>query len=126
MQRQAILDLINTSNQHWDAEEISRELGDRGKSVGIATVYRGLAALDDAGLIASIQLTDKRRYERADKSHHDHMVCTECGTIEEFMQSKIETLQESAAKKKGFAITGHQLIIFGHCVRCTSKAGSKE
>ena len=124
VQRQAILDLINTSNRHWDAEEISRELGDRGESIGIATVYRGLAALEEAGLIASIQLADKKRYERADKSHHDHMVCIECGAIEEFTQNKIESLQEDAAKEKGFAMTGHQLVIFGRCARCLSYAES--
>ncbi len=120
VQRQAILDLINTSNRHWDAEGISRELGDRGESVGIATVYRGLAALEDAGLIASIHLADKKRYERADKSHHDHMVCTECGTIEEFTQNRIEALQAAAAREKGFTVTGHQLVIFGRCARCVS------
>jgi len=120
VQRQAILDLINTSNRHWDAEEVSRELGNKGESVGIATVYRGLAALEDAGLVASIQLADKKRYERADKSHHDHMVCIECGAIEEFTQNRIETLQEAAAKEKGFTMTGHQLVIFGRCARCAS------
>jgi len=125
VQRQAILDLINTSNRHWDAEEISRALGDRGESIGIATVYRGLAALEDASLIASIQLADKKRYERADKSHHDHMVCIECGTIEEFTQNRIEALQEDAAREKGFVITGHQLVIFGHCTRCASGSGGK-
>jgi len=125
VQRQAILDLINTSNRHWDAEEISRALGDRGESIGIATVYRGLAALEDGGLIASIQLADKKRYERADKSHHDHMVCIECGAIEEFTQNRIEALQNDAAREKGFAITGHQLVIFGHCARCASGSGGK-
>jgi len=125
VQRQAILDLINTSNRHWDAEEISRELGDRGESIGIATVYRGLAALEDASLIASIQLADKKRYERANKSHHDHMVCIECGAIEEFTQNRIEALQEDAAREKGFVITGHQLVIFGHCARCVSGSGGK-
>jgi len=119
-QRQAILNLLNTSNQHWNAEEISRELSDRGESIGIATVYRGLAALEDAGLIASIQLADKKHYERADKIHHDHMVCIECGSIEEFTQDKIEALQEAVASEKGFTITGHQLVIFGRCARCAS------
>ncbi|MDQ6960504.1 MAG: transcriptional repressor [Mariprofundaceae bacterium] len=123
IQRQAILNLINTSNRHWDAEEISRELSNRGESVGIATVYRGLAALEDVGLIASIHLADKKRYERADKSHHDHMVCTECGAIEEFIQDRIEVLQEAAAREKGFAVTGHQLVIFGRCARCVSNIG---
>jgi len=120
VQRQAILNLINTSNRHWDAEEISRTLSDRGESIGIATVYRGLAALEDAGMIASVQLADKKRYERADKTHHDHMVCTSCGSIEEFSQARIESLQEAAAREKGFTTTGHQLVIFGRCARCSS------
>ncbi len=118
VQRQAILDLINSSNRHWDAEEISRELARRGESIGIATVYRGLAALEEAGLIASVRLADKKRYERADKSHHDHMVCVECGAIEEFSHQRIEALQEEAARDKGFVITGHQLVLFGRCAAC--------
>jgi len=120
-QRQAILDLINTSNRHWDAEELARALADNGHSIGIATVYRGLAALEGEGMIASIQLADKKRYERADKAHHDHMVCTVCGGIEEFTHPRIEQLQESMAKKKSFVMTGHQLVIFGRCARCSGK-----
>lgn len=122
-QRQAILDLINASNRHWDAEEVNRALSDRGKSVGIATIYRGLTALDGAGLISSVQLSDRKRYERADKSHHDHMVCTECGKIEEFSQQKIEALQEMAAREKGFEMSGHQLILFGRCASCAAQSG---
>jgi len=90
------------------------------EAIGIATVYRGLAALEDAGLIASIQLADKKRYERADKLHHDHMICTHCGSIEEFSQNQIEVLQEAAAREKGFTVSGHQLILFGCCARCAA------
>jgi len=120
VQRQAILDLINTSSRHWDAEEISRALSDHGEPIGIATVYRGLAALEDAKMITSVHLADRKRYERTNKSHHDHMVCTECGAIEEFTQNRIEVLQKVAAKEKGFTMTGHQLVIFGRCARCVS------
>ncbi|MDX8391832.1 MAG: transcriptional repressor [Mariprofundaceae bacterium] len=119
-QRQAILDLINASNRHWDAEEVNRELADRGHAVGIATVYRGLTALEEAGLVASIQLADRKRYERADKLHHDHMICTECGAIEEFSHQKIEALQQVAALERGFDMTGHQLVLFGRCSDCVA------
>ena len=117
-QRQAVLDLINSSSRHWDADEVNRELADRGQPVGVATVYRSLTALEDAGLINSVQLADRKRYERADKSHHDHMVCTECGRIEEFSHPKIEMLQQAAAAEKGFEIEGHQLVLFGTCAQC--------
>jgi len=119
-QRQAILDLVNESNRHWDAEEMSRALSDAGHSVGIATVYRGLAALESAGLVHSIQMDGKRHYERADKEHHDHIVCTECGDISEFINADIEALQENAARANGFKMTGHQLMIFGVCGDCRS------
>jgi Fur family ferric uptake transcriptional regulator len=118
VQRQAILDLINTSSIHWDAEAVARALSDSGHSVGIATVYRGLSALEAEGLIESIQLANKKRYERADKSHHDHMVCTRCGRIEEFTHETIEALQHVAANEKGFVISGHQLVMFGLCADC--------
>jgi len=123
-QRQAILDLINASNKHWDADEVARALVDTGASIGIATVYRGLAALEAQGLIDSIQLADKKRYERADKAHHDHMICTECGHIEEFSHDTIEALQQAAATKKGFTLTGHQLVMFGCCSKCTQEAAA--
>ncbi len=117
-QRQAILDVINSSNRHWDADELTRSLSDAGKPIGIATVYRGLAALEAQGLIHSIQLADKKRYERADKEHHDHMVCTQCGHIEEFSHQTIEQLQQAAAHEKNFKLTGHQLVMFGLCSGC--------
>jgi len=126
VQRQAILDLINRSNQHWDAEELARCLGENGEQLGIATVYRGLAALENAGLIQSIQLADKKRYERADKGHHDHLVCTKCGDIEEFCDSKIETRQQQVAQDHSFDMTGHQLLIFGVCQSCSNDSQEGE
>lgn len=121
-QRRAILELINRSNRHWDAEEVSRALADEGCSIGIATVYRGLGVLEAQGLIASVQLADKKRYERADKAHHDHMICTECGGIEEFVNEKIEALQQAVAEANNFRMSGHQLLVFGICQRCQAKA----
>jgi len=123
-QRQAILDLINGSNRHWDAYEVVRALADAGSPIGIATVYRGLNALESMRLIASIQLADKKRYERSDKAHHDHMVCTACGRIEEFAHETIEALQEAAAAERGFRLTGHQLVMFGLCRNCAQEQGT--
>lgn len=120
-QRQAILDVINRSDKHWDADEVAYALKKQGTPIGIATVYRGLAALAERNLIQSIQLADKKRYERADKAHHDHLVCTGCGDIEEFCKPEIEDLQDLVAKENDFHIQGHQLLIFGHCKTCTNK-----
>jgi len=116
--RQVILNLLNESNHHWEAEELARELAERGHRMGIATVYRGLAALEAHGLISSVQLADRKRYERASKEHHDHLICTTCGRIEEFVNDDIERQQHLVAAEKNFSITGHQLVIFGICSRC--------
>jgi len=120
--RQVILDLINESNHHWEAEELARTLTERNHSIGIATVYRGLAALESQGLISSFQLSDRKRYERASKKHHDHLICTECGKIEEFSNNNIEQQQDLVARENGFSISGHQLVIFGICRNCNLKS----
>ncbi|NWF39645.1 transcriptional repressor [Mariprofundus sp. NF] len=117
--RQVILDLINDSNHHWDAEELARALIERGSSMGIATVYRGLAALESQGLISAFQMADRKRYERASKAHHDHLVCTGCGKIQEFFNDDIEQQQDRVAEENSFTITGHQLVIFGTCNNCS-------
>lgn len=119
IQRQAILDLINGSGRHWNAVDLAHELTVRGNKIGIATVFRGLAALEADGLVSSMQLKDKKCYERAGKVHHDHMLCTACGAIEEFSNDTIESLQEEAAADKGFEITGHQLVLYGLCKKCS-------
>jgi len=121
-QRQAILDTINQSNQHWDAEVLARALSDAGHSIGIATIYRGLTALEDAGLIEAMHLGDKKRYERSDKSHHDHLVCRICGSIEEFFDAQIEQRQHHVCKQYEFDMDGHQLLIFGTCKACLTSA----
>jgi len=102
---------------------VARALAESGQKIGIATVYRGLAALAEQGLINVIQLGDKRRYERADKSHHDHMICSDCGAIEEFSHPTIEALQQAAAIERGFHLTGHQLVMFGTCADCSARGG---
>jgi len=117
-QRQAILDMINQSNQHWDADILARALSDAGHSIGIATIYRGLTALENAGLVQVIHLGDKKRYERSDKAHHDHLVCRLCGAIEEFFDERIEERQRHVAKQYDFHMDGHQLLIFGICQTC--------
>ncbi len=120
-QRKAILDIINRSDKHWDADDVAYALRKEGVQIGIATVYRGLAALAEQGLIESIQLADKKRYERADKAHHDHLICTGCGNIEEFCEPEIEMLQDKVAEGCGFKMQGHQLLLFGLCKTCNGK-----
>lgn len=120
-QRQAVLNMINQSNHHWDAEALARALSDAGHSIGIATIYRGLTALEHAGLVQVIHLGDKKRYERSDKDHHDHLICRLCGSIEEFFDEAIEQRQRDVAQRHNFDMDAHQLLIFGTCEACCKR-----
>jgi Fur family ferric uptake transcriptional regulator len=88
--------------------------------VGLATIYRTLSLLTKSGLAAELDFGDgQKRYEhKYMHSHHDHMICTECGKIIEFNHPLIEQFQEEVATRNGFTITSHKLDIFGICNEC--------
>jgi Fur family ferric uptake transcriptional regulator len=87
--------------------------------VGIATVYRTLALLEEAGFVTSISFGKQgKKYELGLKAHHDHLICTKCGKIVEFFDKAIERRQEAIAKSSGFEMTDHSLKIFGICPQC--------
>ncbi|RMH53004.1 MAG: transcriptional repressor [Zetaproteobacteria bacterium] len=117
-QRAAILRLINRSEGHWDAEGIATALQRRGERIGIATIYRGLQALERAGLVTALQIDGRKHYERADKRHHDHLICLHCGAIGEFCSAEIEALQQEIAAAHRFIISHHALTLYGRCRRC--------
>ena len=118
-QRRAVLALIEAEpGRHWSAEEVAEALRAEGVRIGVATVYRALAALEAEGRLVSVQWHGRRRYESARKAHHDHLVCERCGRVEEFCDPAIEDKQEAAARARGFRLTGHQLVLFGLCASC--------
>jgi len=120
-QRQAILALINDSSSHWDAESILAAMRENGQQIGIATVYRALAAMEAANLIDAMFIGERKCYERMDKDHHDHLLCSVCGGIEEFFHPQIEALQEKIADEYDFIMEGHSLILQGICQQCQNK-----
>ncbi len=118
-QREAILELIGNSDRHWDAESIAKMLARKGRAIGLATVYRGLAVLEEEGLIHAIQLTDgKKRYERAGKEHHDHFICKLCGSITEFSHPAEARILEHLSRETGAVVHGHEFVVFGVCASC--------
>ncbi len=124
-QRRAVLALIEAEpKRHWSAEEVAEALRAEGVRIGVATVYRALAALEAEGHLVSVQWHGKRRYESAQKAHHDHLVCERCGRVEEFCDPAIEEKQEKAARARGFRLTGHQLVLFGICAACQEGEGA--
>jgi len=120
-QREIVLNILIHAEDHLTAEEVYNEIKsqDNHSNIGIATVYRALSFLEEVDLITSINFgTDGKKYESNAKSHHDHLICTECGKIIEFLDDEIEKRQERIAKKNKFKITSHSMQLYGVCSDC--------
>jgi len=110
--------LEESPERHMSAEDIYKLLLDAGEEVGLATVYRVLTQFEDAGLVIRHHFEGARAvYELNQGHHHDHIVCNQCGKVVEFMEETIERYQEKVARKEGFSIRDHSLIIYGDCTR---------
>jgi Fur family transcriptional regulator, ferric uptake regulator len=111
---------------HFSVDELVSDLQAGGASdVHLATVYRVLPLLVDAGLLrlTEVSSSDGARYERAfERTHHDHLICTVCGAVVEFELDAIEVLQRDLATKLDFEITSHVHELLGTCARCRKVA----
>lgn len=115
--RRLILELLQRNpDRHLSAEDIYRLLLEADTAVGVATVYRVLSQFESAGLVTRHQFDGNTSvYELNQGKHHDHLICTECGAIREFVDEEIEALQRKVADRLGFTIDSHMLYIFGKC-----------
>tara|TARA_Y100001001_G_scaffold92276_1_gene90150 strand:+ start:41 stop:469 length:429 start_codon:yes stop_codon:yes gene_type:complete len=122
-QRQAIWDELSASDEHRDAEEIYLALYNSGLKVSRATVYRTIDVLVNNNLVRKLDLGDGRaRYEnKMDTAHHDHLICVQCGKIEEFMDNVIENQQEVIVENFGYRLIRHIHQLFVICDECGSK-----
>jgi Fur family ferric uptake transcriptional regulator len=119
-QRTQILDVFLKTERHLTAEELHRLVQKKNPSIGTATVYRTMKLLSDSGLCRELKLDDgSTRYEHLyGHEHHDHLVCTGCGTLVEVLDPEIEKLQEKLARAHGFRIRAHKLELYGICKKC--------
>ena len=119
-QRLAIADVLLTSDRHLSAEEVASEVSARGRKVGTATVYRAIDTLVESGLLVERDFGEGfRRFEPArDIPHHEHLVCTVCGKVEEFRDERLERMTTLVAESRGFARQRHRLVIHGVCKEC--------
>jgi Fur family transcriptional regulator, ferric uptake regulator len=119
-QRLAIADVLLTSEHHLSAEEVAKEVSARGRSVGTATVYRTIDTLLESGLLVERDFGEGfRRFEPArDVPNHEHLVCTQCGKVEEFRDERLERMTTIVAESRGFARQRHRLVIHGICRDC--------
>ena len=116
----------NSSQRHMTAEDVFRILLQERSDVGLATVYRVLTQFEQAGLLTRSNFeSGKAVYELNEGQHHDHLVCLDCGHVEEFFDPEIEKRQSAVAKAKGFQIADHALSLYAHCTKekCPHKAG---
>lgn len=123
--RVKILEIFqNSAVRHLSAEDIYKMLLAENLDVGLATVYRVLTQFEQAGLLSRNHFeSGKAVFELNEGSHHDHLVCLDCGQVEEFFDPEIESRQQKIAMERGFNIAEHALALYGHCtkVNCPHK-----
>jgi Fur family ferric uptake transcriptional regulator len=117
--RRKILELFeNSPVRHLSAEDVYRKLIAEGIDIGLATVYRVLTQFEQAGLLSRQHFeTGKAVFELNEGHHHDHLVCLQCGRVEEFHDSEIESRQGEISRKLGFELRGHSLALYGDCTK---------
>jgi Fur family transcriptional regulator, ferric uptake regulator len=117
--RLKILEIFQSGTvRHMSAEDVYKILLAENIDVGLATVYRVLTQFEQAGLLHRNHFeTGKAVFELNEGSHHDHLVCLDCGRVEEFFDQEIEQRQQKIAAERGFAIAEHALALYGHCTK---------
>ena len=122
-QRRLIVETFFKSPNHVSIEELLAQVRSQDPKVGYATVYRTLKLLTECGVAFERRFGDGlARYELADEaSHHDHLICIDCGAIVEFEEDRIEALQEAVAQKYGYELRSHKHEMYGVCPDCQRK-----
>jgi len=121
--RLKILEIFQTGTQrHMTAEDVFRVLLNERSDIGLATVYRVLTQFEQAGILERSHFeSGKAVYELNEGTHHDHLICTSCGRVEEFYDAEIERRQQMIAKDKGWILQDHAMSLYGLCGNCASK-----
>ncbi len=120
-QREAILQTLYNHPKHFTPEELYDLVKKKHPQLntGITTVYRTLNLLEENGFATSISLgIQGKKFELANKEHHDHIICEKCGKIVEFEDEEIEHLQHKIAQENGFVLTNHLMQLYGICKEC--------
>ena len=117
--RLKVLEIFQKGSQrHMSAEDVFRVLLEERSDVGLATVYRVLTQFEQAGILTRSNFEGgKAVYELNEGQHHDHLVCLDCGKVEEFFDPEIESRQNAIAKARGFVLAEHALSLYAHCTK---------
>ena len=107
-----------TTQRHMSAEDVYKMLLAEGADVGLATVYRVLMQFEQAGILSRNHFeSGKAVFELNEGKHHDHLVCVDCGRVEEFFDAEIEQRQKSVAQTRGFELQDHALALYAVCTK---------
>ncbi len=117
--RLKVLELFHASKErHMTAEDVYKLLLNENAEIGLATVYRVLTQFEQAGLLQRHHFEGGRAvFELDEGSHHDHLVCLQCGKVEEFYDAEIEKRQHKIAKDRGFNLHDHSLYLYADCTK---------
>jgi len=127
VQREVILETLYNSHAHLTPESLHHLIQEKHPDLktGIATVYRTLALLEESQMVTSLSFgAQGKKYELGAKEHHDHLICTECGKITEFVHEEIEARQRLITEQLGFKMSDHSMQIYGICENCQNKSSS--
>ncbi len=121
--RLKILEVFQTGGQrHMTAEDVFRVLLNDHSDIGLATVYRVLTQFEQAGILERSHFeSGKAVYELNEGTHHDHLICTSCGKVEEFYDAEIERRQQLIATEKGWILQDHAMSLYGLCNDCKNR-----
>ncbi|MDO9056356.1 MAG: Fur family transcriptional regulator [Sulfuricurvum sp.] len=121
IQREVILEMLYNSDEHLTPEGLHHLIQQKHPELntGIATVYRTLSLLEDSEMVTSLSFgAQGKKYELGAKDHHDHIICTSCGNITEFVDEQIELRQREITEALGFVMQEHSMQIYGICKNC--------
>ncbi len=125
--RLKILEIFQSSSvRHLSAEDVYKTLLTDNLDVGLATVYRVLTQFEQAGILSRNHFeSGKAVFELDQGNHHDHLVCLDCGRVEEFFDEEIERRQHRIAEERGFKLSEHALALYGNCTKenCPHRSG---
>ena len=108
----------HAARRHMTAEDVYKALLLEGADIGLATVYRVLMQFEQAGLLSRSNFeSGKAVFELNEGQHHDHLVCLDCGRVEEFFDAQIEQRQREVTESRGFKLQEHSLALYARCTK---------
>jgi len=116
-QRQIIVGVIENSEDHPDVDQLYRRAVEEDTTISIATVYRTVKLLEEAGIIDRIEFGDGRARYEGSGEHHEHLVDVETGEVIEFYHAELEALKEKIAREMGYVLVDHRLELFGRKIK---------